>query len=101
LYFDTKVNLTKNQIRQFSAIQAHLSLCLPSLNCTDAWLEEVLKDFVSRGLMLKDAKSYLSLAILPDYVPAIDSQAPVARRHQDIPADNLVQLNCSPQPSGN
>jgi ribosomal peptide maturation radical SAM protein 1 len=82
-----------DQIRPFSAIQAHLSLCLPSPNCTDAWLEEALKDLVSRGLMLKDGKSYLSLAILPDYIPAIDSQAPVARRHQDIPPENLVQLD--------
>jgi hypothetical protein len=35
-------------------------------------MEEALKDLVSRGLMLKDGKSYLSLAILPDYIPAID-----------------------------
>jgi len=90
-----------DQSRGFSAIQAHLSMCLPSLSCTSGWLEEALKDLVSRGLMLKDGKSYLGLAILPDSNPAIDSQVPIALDHQNIPAEDLIQLGGSPQPSGN
>jgi ribosomal peptide maturation radical SAM protein 1 len=88
-----------DQIRPFSAIKGHLSRCFPSLNLTDTWLEEALNGLVSRGLMLKEGKSYLSLAILPLSSSLADSPVSSPDSHDEVRAENLVQLGSSLQPS--
>lgn len=88
-----------DQVRPFSAIKGHLSRCFPSLDLTDTWLEEALNDLVSRGLMLKEGKSYLSLAILPLSSTLADSSVSSPESRNEIRPENLVQLGSSLQPS--
>ena len=70
-------------------------------NFTSAWLEGALDDLVSRGLMLKDGKSYLSLAILAlPNIPSTSFERPVSdiAGQAEGRAGGLVQLSPSPQP---
>ena len=81
-----------DQIRALSAIKAHLSACFPERLFTDSWLEESLSDLVSRGLMLREGNSFLSLAILPLLSTPSDSQASFAVKREEIGVQYLVQL---------
>lgn len=62
-----------DQSRPFSAVQAHLTACFGEKIVSDACLAEGLDDLVARGLMLKEGKSFLSLAVLSDGDEFIDS----------------------------
>ena len=89
-----------DQVRPFSTILAHLSLQFPSGGITGACLGQALDDLVSRGFMLKDGKSYLSLAVLPFLVPDLDSPLPNPGDEKPT-VPTLVQLSTSPQPPAN
>jgi len=84
-----------DQIRPFSGIKAHLLACFPEHVFTDSWLEESLSGLVSRGLMLREGNSFLSLAILPLLSTITDSQASLASKRQEIRAQNQVQLGAA------
>lgn len=90
-----------DQSRGCSEIKAHLSACFPAGGFTDARLEEVLDDLVSRGLMLKDGKSYLSLALLPPPDTLVDSRVPAAEEQGEIGVEDLIRLDGVLQPTGN
>jgi hypothetical protein len=84
-----------DQFRAFSAIKAHLMACLPEQKIVDSWLEAELAGLVSRGLMLNEGKSYLSLAILPSASGVADSQSFVAEKPMEIRTESLVQLGAT------
>jgi ribosomal peptide maturation radical SAM protein 1 len=81
-----------DQARPLSAIQALVSACFSRReNRLEISIEPALADLVSRGLMLKEGKSYLSLAILP--VSNAGQDLPVvAAPRQDAGGEHLVQL---------
>ncbi|NDQ57958.1 MAG: RiPP maturation radical SAM protein 1 [Acidipila sp.] len=89
-----------DQSRASSEIKAHLSACFPARAFTDAWLEEALDDLVSRGLMLKDGKSYLSLALLPLPSTLVDSRVSAGEGQEEIGVKTLVPLGSLLQLSG-
>jgi len=82
-----------DQTRAFPEIKAHLSAWLTPEGFSDAWLEEALDDLVSRGLMLKDGKSYLSLATLPLESTLVDSRLSAADVERKIGMHNLVEIS--------
>jgi ribosomal peptide maturation radical SAM protein 1 len=84
-----------DQARALSEIKAHLLTCFPERTFTDSWLEESLNDLVSRGLMLREGNSLLSLAILPISSAITDSQAPFADKREEIRPKDLVQLGAA------
>jgi ribosomal peptide maturation radical SAM protein 1 len=91
-----------DQARAFSTILAHVSARFPSRSVAATWLEGALDDLVSRGLMLKDGKSYLSLAILP--LPdapstAVEREVRYAGVQAEVRVEGLVQLSASQQPT--
>ena len=91
-----------DQARAFSTILAHVSARCPSPVVSGAWLEGALDDLVSRGLMLKDGKSYLSLAILPlPSAPsaAVEREVSYAAVQAEVRIEGLVQLGASEQPT--
>jgi hypothetical protein len=90
-----------DQSRAFSEIKAHLSACFPERPFTETWLEQALDGLLSRGLMLKDGKSYLSLAFLPLPSTLVDSRVAAAEAQAVIGISNLVQLGGFLQSSGN
>ncbi len=89
-----------DQSRAFLAILAHLLACFSARSITDAWLGEALDDLVTRGLMLKEGKSYLSLAILPLPSTLFDSPLPGASKQKEMGVEGLVQVGSSLQPPG-
>ena len=90
-----------DQSRAFPEIKAHLSPWLTPEGFTAAWLEQSLDDLVSRGLMLKDGKSYLSLATLPLASTPVDPRLPPAEVERKIGMNNLIEIGTFQPASSN
>lgn len=90
-----------DQSRAFPEIRAHLSAWLTAEGFTDTWLEGSLDDLVSRGLMLKDGKSYLSLATLPLASTPVDPRLPPAEVERKIGMNNLIEIGTFQPASSN
>ncbi len=90
-----------DQSRAFPEIKAHLSAWLTAEGFTDTWLEGSLDDLVSRGLMLKDGKSYLSLATLPLASTPVDPRLPPAEVERKIGMNNLIEIGTFQPASSN
>jgi ribosomal peptide maturation radical SAM protein 1 len=83
-----------DQIRPLAGVEAHLTSCLPRVNLADSWLKQALDDLVSRGLMLKEGKSYLSLAILPGF-PMEARRQVTPEMMPTAPPQSLLQIDNS------
>jgi ribosomal peptide maturation radical SAM protein 1 len=81
-----------DQIRGLPAIKAHLLASFPEQTFANSWLEEELAGLVSRGLMLREGTSYLSLATIASSPAARDSRSSFVEKHRETGNENLIQL---------
>lgn len=83
-----------DQIQPLASIRTHLVSCVPEITSTDPALEQALDDLVARGLMLREGKSYLSLAILPG-APCEATPRGSSREMHASPSQGPVRLGSS------